>query len=71
MLLEDNLLTAIMKITRIYTGPDGELHFEDLEIKYLSSGPIGKLSAWQPVTRLAFRETGANYDFDRHVAPRR
>lgn len=60
-----------MKITRIYTGPDGESHFEDMEIEYISSGPIGKLSAWQPVTRLAFRETAADYDYDWHVAPRR
>lgn len=60
-----------MKITRLYTGSDGESHFEDIEIAYTSSAPIGKLSDWQPVTRLAFRETGADYDYDWHVAPRR
>jgi len=62
---------ATMKVTRIYSDSDGHSHFADVEIEYTSSLPIGRLSDWQPVTRMAFRETAADYDYDWHVAPRR
>lgn len=60
-----------MKITRLYTGDDGESHFEDIEISLEDAGEIGRLSEPDPVTKIIFRETGPKYDYDWHNAPRR
>lgn len=60
-----------MKVTRIYTGPDGESRFEDVEVPLRDLGPIGALSALQPATGVVFRTTGPGYDYDFHNAPRR
>jgi hypothetical protein len=60
-----------MRITRLYTGPDGESHFEDLDIALHNGGPIGRLSERIPATGMILRETGGDYDYDWHCAPRR
>lgn len=60
-----------MKITRLYTGADGESHFEDIEIALEDAGNIGELSELEETTGIIFRETGADYDYDWHNAPRR
>lgn len=60
-----------MQITRLFTGADGESHFEDLDIALGDGGPIGQLSAPTPATGIIFRETGADYDYSWHNAPRR
>jgi len=60
-----------MKITRIYTGDDGESHFEDMEIPLDDAGPIGRLSVLQKATGVLFHETPADYDYGFHNAPRR
>lgn len=60
-----------MHITRLYTGPDGEAHFEDMDVPLADSGPIGQLSARIPATGIIFRETGSDYDYDWHNAPQR
>jgi hypothetical protein len=59
-----------MKITRVYTGDDGESHFEDVDIE-LTPGTVGSLSEPQDATKIIFRETGGDYDLDFHTAPRR
>jgi hypothetical protein len=59
-----------MRITRVYTGDDGESHFEDLEIP-LERGRYGFLSGEVPVTGVLFRETPIDGSLDFHVAPRR
>ena len=61
----------VLRITRVYTGDDGESHFEDLEIPLRDRGVIGALSKLEPATGVVFRETGPEYDFDFHNAPRR
>jgi len=58
-------------VTRIYTGDDGESHFEDVEIPMIDRGGVGQISELQGATGVAFRETGGDYDFDFHNAPRR
>ncbi len=61
------------RITRVYTGDDGESHFEELEVD-LTAGDragIGRLSELWPATGVVFRETGPEYDLDWHQAPRR
>ena len=60
-----------MQITRLYTGSDDESHFEDIEIPLEDSGDIGKLSQLQNTSGIIFRETGPNYDYNWHNAPRR
>ena len=60
-----------MKVTRMYTGPDGESHFEDIDIP-LSKGDLAdRRSEPVKVTGIIFRETGGEYDLDWHNAPRR
>lgn len=58
-----------MKITRLYTGPDNESHFQDLEVPLADAGEIGRLSSRQQVSGLLFRETGCDYNFSWHNAP--
>ena len=60
-----------MKILRIYTGADGESHFEDIEIPLVDRGMIGAISELQDATGIAFRQTCGDYDSDFHNAPRR
>jgi uncharacterized cupin superfamily protein len=60
-----------MRITRLYTGPDGESHFEDLDIPLMDAGPIGYLSQAFPATSFILRETSGDYDYTWHTAPRR
>ena len=60
-----------MHITRLFTGDDGEGHFEDIEIDLCSAGKIGRLSTRYPATGVVFRETTGDYDYDWHKAPAR
>jgi hypothetical protein len=63
--------TKTMKIVRIYTGADNQSHFEDLQIPLKVSGKIGFMSELTKATGVVFRETGGDYNFDFHTAPRR
>jgi len=60
-----------MKITRLFTGPDNESHFEDIDIELKDAGDIGHLSETVEATGIIFRRTGPDYDYDWHNAPRR
>jgi hypothetical protein len=60
-----------MQVTRIFTGTDGESHFEDMDIPLEDLGPVGAMSKLIEATGVVFRETGADYDLDFHNAPRR
>jgi hypothetical protein len=46
-----------VKVTRVYSGDDGESHFEDLDVPLVDRGAIGAISALQPATGIVFRET--------------
>ena len=59
-----------MKILRVYSGDDGESHFEDVEIPLKDLGGIGKLSELQNATGVVFRTTEGDYDLGWHTAPR-
>ncbi len=59
-----------MQITRLYSGADGESHFEDIEVK-LHDGAAGARSAQLPVEGLLLRTTPADHEPARHLAPRR
>lgn len=60
-----------MKVTRLYTGPDGESHFEDIDIPLRDMGGVDRRSELMAATGILFRETGAGYNLDYHRAPRR
>lgn len=55
-----------MKISRLYTGKDGQSHFEELPI---SANP--KLGVMQKTEGIFFREEAAGHFQDWHPAPRR
>jgi quercetin dioxygenase-like cupin family protein len=59
-----------MKITRIYTGPDNESHFEEKEIDLKFNGGM-EVSAAEPATGVYFRRAPATHLNDFHPAPRR
>lgn len=60
-----------MHVIRLFTGTDGESHFEDLDIPLRDLGPVGAMSELIEATGVVFRETGPDYDLDWHNAPRR
>ena len=59
-----------MVVTRLYTGPDGLTHAEEIDMK-LTSGGGTELSEMAKVTGLQFRRQAPNYFQDWHRAPRR
>ena len=60
-----------MKVTHLYTGTDGESHFEDLDIPLDSGESAEKLSKTIKATGIILRETSGAYNLDWHPAPRR
>jgi hypothetical protein len=62
--------TPIM-VTRIFTGPDGQTHAEEITVKTMPGGTSGELSEMLKVTGLQFRRTPPNYFVDWHPAPQR
>lgn len=60
-----------MNITRVYATPDGESHFEDIEIALHDAGEIGMLSEGVAARQVIFRENAPSYDYNWHHAPAR
>jgi hypothetical protein len=60
-----------MKYFRIYTGPDGESHFEDVEVELRPADRGSELSALIPATGIVFRRSAPDQYLDWHPAPRR
>jgi hypothetical protein len=60
---------APIKVTRIYTGADGQTHAQELDVT-LKPGS-SELSEMIKVTGLQFRRTPPNYFVDWHPAPQR
>jgi len=60
-----------VKVTRIYTGPDGKTKVEELEIPLKAQGRGTELSQTVPVKSLQFRRTNKDYALDWHPAPNR
>ena len=60
-----------IKVTRIFTGPDGQTHSEVVDIKLTSSRGATDLSEMVNVKGLQFRRTLPNFFSDWHQAPRR
>jgi quercetin dioxygenase-like cupin family protein len=61
----------MIKVVRIYTGPDNQSHFEDIEVPLADAGKVGFLSEVVKATGVVFRVTTGEYNYDFHPAPRR
>jgi hypothetical protein len=62
---------AAMDVVRIFTGPDGQSHFEDVSIDLQDVGMAGRISAPWGARAVQFREVDGEYLLDFHTAPRR
>ena len=60
-----------MKVTRLYTGPDGKTKVEEYEVPLKGQGRGTELSEAVAVESLQFRRTNQDYNLDWHPAPRR
>lgn len=61
----------MIKVVRLYTGPDNRSHFEDIEIPLKDGGKTGFVSELMKATGVVFRITTGDYNYDFHPAPRR
>jgi quercetin dioxygenase-like cupin family protein len=60
-----------MRVVRLFTGPDKQSHFQEMEIPLKDGGKIGWMSEQMKATGLIFRFTSGDYNYDFHPAPRR
>lgn len=60
-----------VKITRLYTGPDGKTKVEEFEVPLKAQNRGTDLSVSVAVTDLQFRRTNQDYNLDWHQAPTR
>ena len=60
-----------IKVTRLYTGPDGKTKAEEFEIPLKPQGRGTDLSAVVAATGVQFRRTNQDYNLDWHPAPAR
>ena len=65
-----------MQYTRVYTGSDGETHFEDLEMElaevdFAPPAPPVQLSAFTPATQWGFFAIPPGWEGDWHPTPTR
>ena len=58
-----------MKATRLYTGADGESHFEDIDIDLKAYGAAERRSDMMKANGILFRETEGALDQQYHNAP--
>jgi hypothetical protein len=60
-----------MNLVRVFTGPDGQSHFDDVEVSFDDYGGMGLISQLWPGAGVQFRKVTGDYNLDFHVAPRR
>ena len=70
------MATPDIQYTRIYTGSDGETHFEDLEIElsevdFAPAAPPVQLSDFTPATQWSFFAIPPGWEGDWHPTPTR
>ena len=58
-----------MQVVRLFTGPDGESHFEDLDLGYEKIAEAER-TAMQSATGIQFRRQPPGTFSDFHIAPR-
>jgi hypothetical protein len=58
-------------VTRLFTGPDGQSHVEDMEVVFKEDGRNSDVGALLPVTRAELHRQAPNRVIDWHTGPRR
>jgi len=58
-------------VTRVFTGPDGQTHAEDIRMKMAPTDASTEVSETAKVPGVQFRRQAPNYFEDWHTAPRR
>jgi hypothetical protein len=61
----------VVEVVRVFSGPDGRSHFEDITVDLDDHGPAGLISGPWPATAVQFREVPGDYALGFHLAPRR
>jgi hypothetical protein len=64
-------MPSSLTYVRIYATPDGESHFEDVEVALDQPMQVSELSETFPVTGMNLRRNRLEYALDFHPAPRR
>jgi uncharacterized cupin superfamily protein len=59
------------KITRIFTGPDGQSHFDEIDIAIEDKPGIGRQSQTMKATATFIRENKGRHESDWHRLPQR
>ena len=59
------------KVTRLYTGPDGESHFEDIGLPLEELPRDRRQTEFVKATGVSFGEMPGDFSLDWHNAPRR
>jgi hypothetical protein len=62
---------AGIAVTRIFTGPDGQTHAEEINVKLARDDASTELSELMKTAGVRFRRQVPNYFEDWHTAPRR
>jgi hypothetical protein len=60
-----------MNIVRVFTGPDGHSHFEDVAVEFDDLGTAGRISPLWPSKGVQFRAVDGENNVDFHNAPAR
>lgn len=60
-----------IKVTRLFTGPDGKTHMEEFDVPLKAQGRGTDLSVTVPAKSVQFRRTNKDYFVDWHPAPTR
>lgn len=60
-----------IKVTRLFTGPDGKTHAEEFEVPLKAQSRGTELSVTVPAKSVQFRRTNKDYFVDWHPAPTR
>jgi len=69
---EEKTAMTAMEYVRLFVGPDGESHFEDVPVEFVSEPPQPFLvSPWQSAERVRFMRFPAGFQGGTHLAPYR
>lgn len=60
-----------MRITRIYSGADGESHFEEIEVAFALNVGHGVRTPLLPADSISLHDSSEHFEVDFHPAPRR
>jgi hypothetical protein len=60
-----------MLITRLYTGTDGESHFQYIDLPFKDTRHAERRTDPLSATSITYREASGAFDLDWHPAPRR